>query len=385
MIDGIVGLLGSLLLATGLLLATVGLFGMFRRPEIFAQLHAAGIVTGPAVILVLLASLATGRAETITSALLVVGFVLVTGSLSTHVIADAAWRRRTSPAAARPREPDRVVIAYDGSPGADLACDLVASLPWPARTTIQVVGVQDADLPALTARGVDPVARDTEAKALDDRLRDAAERLRGSAPAVEWRRLAGEPADAIVEHARVVTADLVITGSRGLGYRSLVLGSVANDVIDRAPCPVLVARSPAIRSVLLATDGSEESAAAIDLLAGWPIFADLPVRVLSVTADEPADEPAGAPPNADRRRLADAATQRLIAAGRTAVPVVRTGEAVGEIVAEARPDELIVIGSRGRTGLTRALLGSVARGVLLSTETSVLIVRRDAAPADPTS
>jgi nucleotide-binding universal stress UspA family protein len=137
--------------------------------------------------------------------------------------------------------------------------------------------------------------------------------------------------------------------------------------------------------VLVATDGSDESAAAIDLIADWPIFADIPVRVLSVTPVESTDGPAGATPDADRRRIVEAATAMLVAAGRTALPVVRSGDAVAEIVAEARPDELIVIGSRGRTGLTRALLGSVARGVLLSTETSVLIVRRDPAPADRTS
>ena len=68
-------------------------------PDIFHQLHPAGLVTGPAVILVLLASIATGSAEIITSAALVILFVLVTSPLSTHAIAQAARRRpRTEPA-----------------------------------------------------------------------------------------------------------------------------------------------------------------------------------------------------------------------------------------------------------------------------------------------
>ena len=84
---------GAVCLALGLLLATIGLYGLLRMPDIFYQLHPAGLVTGPAVILVLLASVASGSAEIITSALLVILFVLITSPLSTHAIAQAARRR----------------------------------------------------------------------------------------------------------------------------------------------------------------------------------------------------------------------------------------------------------------------------------------------------
>ena len=65
----ILDVVGAVLLLLGLLLATIGLYGLLRMPDIFHQLHPAGLVTGPAVILVLLASVATGSAEIITSAL----------------------------------------------------------------------------------------------------------------------------------------------------------------------------------------------------------------------------------------------------------------------------------------------------------------------------
>jgi multicomponent Na+:H+ antiporter subunit G len=84
---------GAVLLGFGLLLATIGLYGMLRIPDIFHQLHPAGLVTGPAVILVLLAAVFTGSAEIITSAALVLLFVLITSPLSTHAIAQAARRR----------------------------------------------------------------------------------------------------------------------------------------------------------------------------------------------------------------------------------------------------------------------------------------------------
>ena len=85
--------LGGIVLVLGLLLATIGLYGLLRRPDIFHQLHAAGLVTGPATILVLLAAVGTRSAEIITSAVLVILFVLVTSPLSTHAIAQAARRR----------------------------------------------------------------------------------------------------------------------------------------------------------------------------------------------------------------------------------------------------------------------------------------------------
>jgi monovalent cation/proton antiporter MnhG/PhaG subunit len=66
---------------------------MLRMPSIFDQLHAAGLVTGPAVLLVLFAAVATGSAEIITSAALVGVFVLITSPLSSHAIAQAARQR----------------------------------------------------------------------------------------------------------------------------------------------------------------------------------------------------------------------------------------------------------------------------------------------------
>lgn len=86
--------MGALLL--GLSLATIAMYGLLRMPNVFHQLHAAGLVSGPAVILVLLASLGTGDAAIITSAALVALFVMVTSPMSGHAIAEAALHRARS-------------------------------------------------------------------------------------------------------------------------------------------------------------------------------------------------------------------------------------------------------------------------------------------------
>lgn len=91
MIATLLDVLAVAALALGLLLATIGLYGLLRMPDLFSQLHPAGLVSGPAVILVLLASIATGSTEIVTSAALVTLFVLITAPLSSHAIAQAAY------------------------------------------------------------------------------------------------------------------------------------------------------------------------------------------------------------------------------------------------------------------------------------------------------
>jgi multicomponent Na+:H+ antiporter subunit G len=105
----ILDVLGAALVGLGLQQATIGLYGMLRKPDIYAQLHAAGLITGPAIVLVLLASVATRNVEVITSAALLILFLLVTSPLSTQAIAQAARRRRRhdagGSATSRPRAP----------------------------------------------------------------------------------------------------------------------------------------------------------------------------------------------------------------------------------------------------------------------------------------
>jgi nucleotide-binding universal stress UspA family protein len=372
---------------------------MLRHRDLFEQLHAAGLVMGPATILVLLASLASGSAEILTSALLVVVFILVTSSLSTHVVALAGWRQReTSRHGAHTgagvdaadsgamRTGMRLLVAHDGSPGSDTTVALAGSLVWPAGTRVRLVAVTEGDLPALPDQmGASPSAVADEAEPPRRFLSAAARALERPGLEVEVVTRAGDPAMAIASEAEAMGADLVLVGSRGLGrIRSMLTGSVAAGVVDRAPCPVLVARAPQVRRVLLAADGSATSAAATEAVARWPMFGELEIQVLSVTTL--AESYRELPPmrtireargRLRQQRIANAAVVRLRSAGLRAAPFVQHGDAASRIVAfaEARSVDLVVIGSRGHTGVRRTLLGSVARDVLAAAEASVLIVR----------
>ena len=169
---------------------------------------------------------------------------------------------------------------------------------------------------------------------------------------------------------------------------------------DHAPCPVLVARGRSLSRAVFATDDSPSARAAEAILARWPIFADLPIHVLSV-AEVVLPWTTGIAPTmsgelldaygaefreskAEHRRIGTDAAGRLRDAGRRVDAEMRDGDAAAEIIAiaEKRGADLIVLGSRGRTGLTRVLLGSVARNVLSGSAASVLIVHE---PTDTTA
>jgi nucleotide-binding universal stress UspA family protein len=84
-------------------------------------------------------------------------------------------------------------------------------------------------------------------------------------------------------------------------------------------------------------------------------------------------------------RLAHESAEELRGAGLHPQVDVRSGDPATEIIAavERTKADLVVIGSRGRTGATRAFLGSVARKVLMHVGCSVLIARRGATRTGP--
>jgi nucleotide-binding universal stress UspA family protein len=296
--------------------------------------------------------------------------------------------------------PMRILLATDASRSADRARDLVASLPWPAGSIIRVVAAMQRSAPILKPplAAAFAIQRDPAdarlAHTLDTAL-DAATRLIGRPDLrVERYLLVGRPGSAIIDEARQFAPDLIVVGSRGHGrFESMLLGSVSAEVVDHAPCPVLVVRDSTIDGILLADDGSKSASTARQLLLAWPIFHDVPVTVLSVAETELPTGSGFAPGITEpvieawtesaeeaRRRSAELARQgaeAITRAGGTAWPLVGEGDPAHAIVEEARRREvgLIIAGTRGHTGIRRLLLGSVARNVLLHAPCSVLIVR----------
>ncbi|MGZ6266544.1 MAG: universal stress protein, partial [Candidatus Limnocylindrales bacterium] len=182
----------------------------------------------------------------------------------------------------------RVLFGYDGSAPADQACDLIAGIDWPPETGLRVVTAYQLLVPGSGWPGeiVDGATAEAIFEAdrvfAEGRARAVAERIRRPGLTVTWTALIGRPASAVLDEAAARPIDLLVVGSRGLGpFTAALLGSVSAELVDHAPCPVLVARGRTVERVILAEDGSPGAEAAAVVLA-WPIFARSRVRVVTV-------------------------------------------------------------------------------------------------------
>jgi nucleotide-binding universal stress UspA family protein len=199
-------------------------------------------------------------------------------------------------------------------------------------------------------------------------------------------------APAILDYAEEDGADLIVIGSHGRrGIRRLLLGSVAEEVLREAACPVLIVREDAKRSteaevkrILVPIDFSKQTALALDyaheLASSFGASLDL-LHVVEVPTYpdfyvpfSAALETGAVRQDAQARLDALAEPLRLFHEVHTEVRVGRTSIEVTEL-AEDRGHDLIVLPSHGYSGLERVLLGSVAEGVLRRAPCPVLTVK----------
>jgi len=298
-----------------------------------------------------------------------------------------------------------ILFATDGSDSAGVAAELIAGLTWPDDLAVDVVHVIpgtaelfDGTWPAIALGEADQIERVLHAEA-QRVVEEAVTRLDAPGRTVRTTVRVGRAAALIADEAGRFHADLVVMGSRGLGgLQSLLLGSVSNEVVDRSPAPVLIARGATIRRVVLAVDGSHISDSAAALVGAWPVFRGAEITVLSVAdtrfpwwsgVDSTGTNYEAYAETADLERQGHESAAAEVAAGLRnggldARSRFREGRPTDEILDAAAKigADLIVVGSRGQTGLRRMLLGSVARDVLHHAPCSVLIAR-EAAPVAP--
>ncbi len=217
------------------------------------------------------------------------------------------------------------------------------------------------------------------------------------------RAIAAAPA--ILDYADAQAIDLIVIGSHGRrGIRRLLLGSVAEEVLRDARCPVLIVREEKephaevdVTRILVPVDFSKQTALALDYayeLAGtFGASLDL-LHVVEVPTYPDFYVPFSAA--LETTAVRQDAWDRLEALAdplRTAHEVrthVKVGRTVIEVTdfAEKGGHDLIVLPSHGYSGLERVLLGSVAEGVLRRTPCPVLTVKpfgKDLRPSPSTA
>jgi nucleotide-binding universal stress UspA family protein len=291
---------------------------------------------------------------------------------------------------------DHIVIAVDGSDAATRAARHGLALAHRFDATVEVLHV-------VEERALRLARSDDET----DRLRAQGEAILDEVAAlsadhdqsVDPVLREGKPVAEIAAFVDERGADLLVVGRQGAtGLGERLLGGVAEGLLGRSAVPVFVvpraaADDPAYGRVLLPTDGSENAAAATPHAAAVATHVDARLHVLNVVDLQAAGGLFSA------GGLDQAFVERLSAEGERAV------EDVADEVAAIAPDlpvveavvqlssfdgvaagirkytadqeiDLVVIGSHGRSNLSRRLLGSVASAVLRTADVPVLLVTR---------
>jgi nucleotide-binding universal stress UspA family protein len=294
----------------------------------------------------------------------------------------------------------KLLIATDLTPGSQKMIEVVINRPWPAGSEACVLHVVDESPFPLDADLLEMAREGAEAT-----IKSIGERLGASGLKVRTEVLLGHPRSAVPEYAKKWGADFLIVGSHGgSGLARFLLGSVAQHVLRTAPCSVEVVRAsaqnapPARRGlkILLATDGSECSAAAIRSVSRRPWPKGTCVKLISVVSPfVPVADPATgffyagqalvaveAVEKAARSRAAEAIAQGSEILSESAFgriersePLMGSPKAV--ILEEAAEwgADMIVVGSHGWRGIDRLMMGSVSESVALHARCCVEVIR----------
>lgn len=290
--------------------------------------------------------------------------------------------------------PFNILLATDGSDYAMAAASLVSDLALPSASSVTIFAVL---VPREASNYSLLVSALQQTKATLQRKKDLN-------VAIEMQT--GYPAEKITEFAEEHHPDLVVLGAKGLRHTlGILVGGVAQQVVEYAKTPVMVVRAPfqGLQRILLAIDASECSQHVLDFLGGsvhHPAF-PLPgginlivAHVLAPVAVYPRYMPTihqgqiFVPPDeeletirAEEKSQGEALLQRSIEylqlAGYGASSVLLSGDAATEIIeyAEKKKVDLIMVGSRGLSPAKAWLLGSVSRKLVHYASCSVLVIK----------
>ncbi len=290
----------------------------------------------------------------------------------------------------------KALLAVDTSWASQVALAEVIARPWPADSSFEVVSVIEPThlwTTSETAQEAERCAQET--------VRRAVEKLRAVQPATSGEALRGDPKTVILDRAAGSSADLIVAGSHGRSsVGRLLIGSTASALLRYAPCSIEIVRprsSGEGYKILLATDGSEHSENAARSIAERPWPAGAEVRVLSVVEILlPAVRAMLEPPMLDEEYL-ETARESAMKRSQDAIAQVReilapaafdVSDSVSVLVDPPKTTilneaaewgaNLIVLGSHGRRGVDRFLLGSVSEAVAMHASCSVEVIRRGA-------
>jgi nucleotide-binding universal stress UspA family protein len=286
----------------------------------------------------------------------------------------------------------RIVVGVDGSPCSTSSVQALAHFRPPEELTL----VHALHLPDFSYPMITPELRTEAQIAVEALLRQEGEAILDEAqthlpadfPHVQRVHQIGHPVDVIVETARSARSNLLIVGARGLGpVKELILGSVSHRVLMHAPCSTMIIKTPLtqLRKILLPIEGQEDAEAALQFLALQPFRPPVEVEVFAVWPQPQLSWPTTVGQSdlleiqaiEEARERMKSITDRLIQMNVLCQANVGIGDPAFAILeqAKASQSDLIMMGTHGRGGLSRLLMGSVSHAVVHQASCPVLIVR----------
>jgi nucleotide-binding universal stress UspA family protein len=290
----------------------------------------------------------------------------------------------------------KVLVAVDKCPHTECLVEALAVREYEENSAIRLVTVVEDHLFGLIRDEYDLSAH---APALRH-LAEVADRLlqRVSGVEVTVDVLHGHVKETLLEHALEWQADLIALGSHGQrGLKEMPLGSVSQTIVNHARCPVLIAKqcsnsfADGVR-IVVALDHSSYSADTIDWVCRQRFRVPVQIQLLTAVPELSANYESETNPERaylllEQMEKLHAQVHELMAPyvvrlehvfGQGCVTTnLAPGDARGVIldaVAAFRAN-LVVLGSHGRTGLTRFLLGSVSSAVAAHALCAVEVVR----------
>ncbi len=279
----------------------------------------------------------------------------------------------------------QILAATDFSTRSNRALRQAGLLAQPANAQLCVVHVVDDDQPEELVR----LEKREAERVLAEQI-DSMPELRGiqARPMV----VTGDPFDGILRTAAEIQPDLVVMGShRKQMLRDIFIGTTIERVIRKGTCPVLMVNHEAQRryeNVVVPVDMSDASADALRAARSTGLISDERATLLhaflamakgklSVVGSDQASIDSHVA--SERQRAIDELAAFLVANdlehGRWSLRVEEGGpmEIISRAVSEMRPD-LLVMGTHGRSGLLKALIGSVTEEALRSLNVDILAV-----------
>lgn len=289
-----------------------------------------------------------------------------------------------------PKQRLNILLAHDGSEHAHAAVEWLQSIPLPPKSRIFVFRAFHSGQIHLI-----PV--------FEKSLERTKIQLSALGYRVDTELQMGSAAEKIIEIAEAQKTDLIVLGAKGLrSTMSILLGGVAQQVMEYACCPVLIVRAPyhGFCRILLVIDGSPSSHSAARYLCKFLLPEDVDVHVMHVLP--PVQMPVMMEPylgawqtiyvpqaaleeetlvSNRETKSGEALLTRTCALlqrnGIESTPVLARGDAATEIIDYVRENkiDLIVAGSRGLSQFKSLWLGSVSRKLIHYSDCSVLIVK----------